>query len=82
MQLFENTIKLRGFLGKDAEVPSSEGITDDALAVLSLHRYHACGSRRQRMDFASRMASHHLPRAVLLRLHARHEARRLCRDRR
>ena len=36
MQLFENTVKLRGFLGKDAEVPSSEGITDNARAVLTL----------------------------------------------
>ena len=36
MNLFENTIKLRGFLGKDAEVPSSEGITEDAYAVLTL----------------------------------------------
>jgi hypothetical protein len=34
--LFENTLKLRGFLGKDAEVPPSEGITDDAYAVLAL----------------------------------------------
>jgi hypothetical protein len=36
MTLFENTVKLRGFLGKDAEVPSSEGITDDDYAVLTL----------------------------------------------
>ena len=36
MTLFENTLKLRGFLGKDAEVPSSEGITEDAYAVLTL----------------------------------------------
>lgn len=36
MTLFENTLKLRGFLGKDAEVPSSGGITDDACAVLYL----------------------------------------------
>jgi hypothetical protein len=35
MHLFENTVKLRGFLGKDAEVPS-EGITDDSYAVLTL----------------------------------------------
>lgn len=34
--LFENTVKLRGFLGKDAEVPPSEGITEDACAFLSL----------------------------------------------
>jgi hypothetical protein len=34
--LFENTLKLRGFLGKDAEVPSSDHITDDAYAVLTL----------------------------------------------
>ena len=36
MTLFENTLKLRGFLGKDAEVPSSDGITEDAYAVLTL----------------------------------------------
>ncbi len=36
MTLFENTLTLRGFLGKDAEVPSSEGITEDACAVLTL----------------------------------------------
>jgi len=36
MTLFENTLKLRGFLAKDAEVPSSDGITDDAFSVLSL----------------------------------------------
>jgi len=36
MTLFENTLKLRGFLGKDAEVPSSDGITEDAYAVLLL----------------------------------------------
>jgi hypothetical protein len=34
--LFENALKLRGFLGKDAEVPSSEGITDNAFAVLTV----------------------------------------------
>jgi hypothetical protein len=36
MTLFENTLKLRGFLTKDAEVPSSDGITEDAFAVLFL----------------------------------------------
>jgi hypothetical protein len=34
--LFENTVKLRGFLGKNAEVPPSDGITEDAYAVLLL----------------------------------------------
>jgi len=34
--IFENTVKLRGFLGCDAEVPSSDGITNDAFAVLTL----------------------------------------------
>ncbi len=34
--LFENTVKLRGFLGKDAQAPSSDGITEDAYAVLFL----------------------------------------------
>ena len=36
MTPFENTLKLRGFLVSDAEVPSSDGITDDAYAVLYL----------------------------------------------
>ena len=36
MQLFENTVKLRGFLGKDAEAPSSDRITNDSFAVLLL----------------------------------------------
>jgi len=36
MQLFESNVKLRGFLGKNAEAPSSDGITDDAYAVLTL----------------------------------------------
>jgi hypothetical protein len=36
MTLFENTLKLRGFLGRPAEVPTSEGITEDAYAVLTL----------------------------------------------
>lgn len=34
--LFENTVKLRGFLGKDAQAPSSDRITEDAYAVLLL----------------------------------------------
>jgi hypothetical protein len=36
MQLFENAVKLRGFLGKDAEVPASCNIRDDSFAVLLL----------------------------------------------
>jgi hypothetical protein len=36
MTLFTNTVTLRGFLGKNAEVPPSDGITDDAYAVLLL----------------------------------------------
>ena len=36
MNIFKNTVTLRGFLGRDAEAPSSEGITDDAYAVLTL----------------------------------------------
>jgi hypothetical protein len=34
--IFLNTVTLRGFLGRDAEAPSSDGITDDAFAVLTL----------------------------------------------
>ena len=36
MNLFENTVKLRGFLLENAKVPPSEGITEDAFAVLFL----------------------------------------------
>ncbi|HEY0163735.1 MAG TPA: hypothetical protein VGB69_13725 [Edaphobacter sp.] len=36
MNLFENSVKLRGFLAEDAKVPSSDGITEDAFSVLSL----------------------------------------------
>jgi hypothetical protein len=36
MQLFENTVRLRGFLGRDAEVPTSERITEQSFAVLTL----------------------------------------------
>jgi acetamidase/formamidase len=36
MQLFENTVKLRGFLGRDAEAPSSDHIKADSFAVLLL----------------------------------------------
>jgi acetamidase/formamidase len=36
MTPFENTVKLRGFLGSEAKVPPSDGITMDAYAVLSL----------------------------------------------
>lgn len=34
--LFENAVTLRGFLGSDADVPSSDGITNTAFAVLTL----------------------------------------------
>jgi hypothetical protein len=36
MTLFTNTVTLRGFLGKNAEAPPSDGITEDAYAVLLL----------------------------------------------
>ncbi|MFT4113528.1 single-stranded DNA-binding protein [Silvibacterium sp.] len=36
MQLFENTVKLRGFLGKDAEAPPSGNIQEDSFGVLVL----------------------------------------------
>ncbi len=35
-ELFANTVTLRGFLGKDAEAPPSDGISEDAYAVLLL----------------------------------------------
>ena len=34
--LFENTVKLRGFLGNDAQAPPSDRITEDAFAILVL----------------------------------------------
>jgi hypothetical protein len=34
--LFENIVKLRGFLGKAPEVPPSNGITGESLAALTL----------------------------------------------
>ena len=36
MTLFTNVVTLRGFLGKNAEAPPSDGITEDAYAVLLL----------------------------------------------
>jgi acetamidase/formamidase len=36
MTLFTNSVLLRGFLGKNAEAPPSDGITEDAFAVLLL----------------------------------------------
>lgn len=36
MQLFENLVKLRGFLSADAEAPSSDHIQSDSFAVLLL----------------------------------------------
>ena len=36
MTLFANTVTLRGFLGKDAEAPSSDHIENDSFAVLQL----------------------------------------------
>jgi hypothetical protein len=36
MTLFANNVILRGFLGKNAEAPPSDGITDNAFAVLLL----------------------------------------------
>ncbi len=36
MQLFENSVKLRGFLGADAAVPSPDRIDSDSFATLLL----------------------------------------------
>jgi len=36
MQIFENLVKLRGFLADDAEVPSSDIVRNDSFAVLHL----------------------------------------------
>jgi hypothetical protein len=36
MQLFENLVKLRGFLAQDAEAPSSDHIQNNSYAVLLL----------------------------------------------
>jgi len=36
MNIFKNTVTLRGFLGKDADVPTSNHIQRDSYAVLTL----------------------------------------------
>ncbi len=36
MDIFKNAVTLRGFLGRDAEVPASDHIQRDAFAVLTL----------------------------------------------
>jgi hypothetical protein len=36
MQIFENFLRLRGFLAEDGKVPPSDGITADAESVLML----------------------------------------------
>ena len=36
MQVFKNSVTLRGILGRDAEIHASEPITEDAYAVLLL----------------------------------------------
>lgn len=36
MTLFTNTVTLRGFLGSNAEAPSSDHIKEDSFAVLLL----------------------------------------------
>jgi hypothetical protein len=36
MQLFENTLKLRGFVGDDVQTPPSGDLTEDSHAVLTL----------------------------------------------
>lgn len=36
MTLFANSVLLRGFLGRNAEAPPSDGITDNSFAVLLL----------------------------------------------
>lgn len=36
MEIFENTIKLRGFLFRNAEVPSSDQVTEQSLSLLTL----------------------------------------------
>ncbi|WP_035351553.1 hypothetical protein [Edaphobacter aggregans] len=36
MELFQNVVKLRGFLGRNADVPPSDGITEDAYTILHL----------------------------------------------
>ena len=36
MQLFENTLKLRGFVGDDVQAPASGELTEDSYVVLTL----------------------------------------------
>jgi len=57
MMLFENTIKLRGFLGSDAEVPASNGIRNDSFAVLTV--CIATGTwKKQTSEWVSRTERH------------------------
>lgn len=36
MQLFENTVKLRGFVGDDVQAPSSDALTENSYVALTL----------------------------------------------
>jgi hypothetical protein len=36
MQLFENTVKLRGFVGDDVKTPSSDNLSEDSYVVLTI----------------------------------------------
>jgi single-stranded DNA-binding protein len=57
MTLFENTVTLRGFLGSDAEVPSSDGIRSDSFAVLTV--CIATGTwKKQTSEWVSRTERH------------------------
>ncbi len=57
MTLFENTVTLRGFLGSDAEAPTSDGIRSDSFAVLTV--YIATGTwNKQTSEWVSRTERH------------------------
>jgi hypothetical protein len=76
MNLFQNNVKLRGFLGKEPEVPKPARITEYDYSVLLLATVSGIwGSCHEPMDSAYRPASHHLPRRLFLWFYSRHEAR-------
>ncbi len=82
MTIFENTLKLRGFLTADAEVPPSSGITEDAFAVLFLATMSGTWDVATN-EWAPRITTHRIvcPGPWFWRFYARHETWRLRRDR-
>lgn len=81
--LFQNTVTLRGFLGKDAEVPDSSIVTWHSYAVLTLCTGSGTWNKAAN-EFIPRTDTHWIicSGPLLLRLNPRHETGRLHRGRR